>query len=197
MSESFNERNFVRSLLIALGGLGIGLLVGFITILAIEPSTIFDLIEFLFFTPDITNYVNPVIVFITAICLNILPGPGIIIWVLNIDPITYSDLLSGILIASFLTWTIVGFIIGFIVRKPQKALYQGLLTIIFSLIFTIVMELILVGSAGLLLTGPFGVAAIGIGILLTVFFSLIMVVYCPVVSIIAAEIANRVLPPKV
>ncbi|MHA1311590.1 MAG: hypothetical protein ACTSQO_11795 [Candidatus Helarchaeota archaeon] len=194
MSEQFNERKFMNSILIALGGVGISLLIGFIIIIVIEPTSTFQMINTLFFTPDIANYVNPIVVFLTTISLYVTPGPGFLIWIINIDPATFLNLVSGVLIASILTWTIIGFMIGFILRRPQKAMYQGLLTVFFSLIFTIIMEIVLVGNAGLLFTGPVGIALIGIVILLTIFFSLIMIVYCTVISVVAAIIANKLFP---
>ncbi|MBD3228083.1 MAG: hypothetical protein GF329_07825 [Candidatus Lokiarchaeota archaeon] len=194
MSESFNERKFLYSIVIALGGLAISLIIGFIIIYLLEPGTTQELIENLFLAPGVTEYVNPVIVFILAICLYSVAGPGLIIWLFNVDPTLFSDILSSVLLASILTWTIVGLMIGFIIRNPQKSMYQGLLTIIVSLIFTIVMEVILVANAGFLITGPWGIAAVGFGILLTVFFSLIMVVYCTVISTIGAFIAKKIFP---
>ena len=197
MSVYFSERKFIQSIIIAFAGLGISLVVGFIIVLFIEHDTTMNLINTLFFTPDVAEYINPVVLFITIICLYTTPGPGLIIWLINVDPNMFFGLVSGILAASILTWTIVGILIGYITRNPQRSLFLGILTVIFSLVFTIIMELVSFGSAGLLFTGIVGVTAIGIIILMTVAFSLIMVVYCAVISAVSATLINKFVSPEI
>jgi hypothetical protein len=197
ISESFSERKFLYSVVLALDGLGISLIIGFLAVFLIEPNSTTTLINTLFLTESIYEFINPVIVFVLAISLYTTAGPGVIIWLLNINPSLFIDVLPGVLVASLVTWTIVGILIGFILKKPQKALYQGLLTINVSLVFTIIMEIVLVINANLIATGFVTPLILGFGIWITIFFSLLMIVYCTFISTVSAMIAKKILPPSI